>query len=163
MTLFNLLESSSESANTNKSSTGWIMWVVLGVFLVGWIVMSYFTNKKRKKQAEEETQKRNSIKPGFTVTTIGGIVGTVVSVDDENSTFVLETGSAEHPSQLKFDKLAIYNSFDPNAVAEQTAAPEDDKKNDEVFDGVSSETEEVSENAEQPAEESKAEENTDKE
>ena len=117
--LFNLLVESVADSSTSEGTTAgvpsYILWIILGVFLIGWIVMSYFTNKKRKQQAETEAQKRNAIKPGFVVTTIGGIVGTVVAVDDEKNTFVLETGSEEHLSHLKFDKLAIYTSVDPKA------------------------------------------------
>ena len=33
--------------------------------------------------------------PGSIVTTIGGIVGTIVSVDEINETFVVETGEGD--------------------------------------------------------------------
>ena len=90
MFLFNLLADATGSGgdtNTNTNTTAqngclgmpsWVMYVILGVILVAWIVFSYFTNKKRREKAEAETAKRNAIKPGFKVTTIGGIVGTVV-------------------------------------------------------------------------------------
>jgi preprotein translocase subunit YajC len=55
---------------------------------------------KRKKEAE---QTRNSIKNGDQVTTIGGIVGTVVNVKDEK--FVLETGADQ--VRIEFAKWAI--------------------------------------------------------
>ena len=132
--LFNLLESVTESV---PSSTGSaknntqqiIIWIILGVVLVGFIVMNYFSNKKRKAQMEAEKEKRNAIKPGFTVTTIGGIVGTVVAVDDENNTFVLQTGDEERPSLLKFDKLAIYNSVDPEAGKDEPIAESTEENN----------------------------------
>lgn len=130
MFLFNLLEESSSSSSAAAATkSNWWIWIVLGVFLVAWIVMSYFTNKKRKAQADAETAKRNAIKPGFTVTTIGGIVGTVVAVDDENNTFVLQTGDEERPSLLKFDKLAIYNSVDPEAGKDEPIAESTEENN----------------------------------
>ncbi|MCD8200796.1 MAG: hypothetical protein LUD47_01810, partial [Clostridia bacterium] len=50
--------------------------------------------------------------------TIGGICGIVVEVDDEESTFVLETGSEETGKfYIKFDKQAIYQT---DAVPEST-------------------------------------------
>lgn len=124
--LFNLLESAasavestgSGSANGNNTKTI-VMWVILGVILVGFIVMNYFSSKKRKAQMEAEKEKRNAIKPGFKVMTIGGIVGTVVSVDDEANTFVLQTGSDENPNCIKFDKVAIYSSEDPNEASHE--------------------------------------------
>ena len=77
MNIFNLLTSSSgESTGGGNGGGNTVLLIVLGVFVVGWIVLSFFTNKKRKKQAEEESKKRD-VKPGFIVTTIGGVVGTV--------------------------------------------------------------------------------------
>lgn len=156
--LFNLLDSVAESVSgsdttaNNGGIQSWVLWLILGVFIVAWLVMSYFTNKKRKEQADAEAEKRNSIQPGYIVTTIGGIVGTVVSVDNDNNTFVLETGSEERPSQLKFDKLAIYTSKDPEAkklASEETEKVTENENQDEVFSSENVE--------EQPVEEQKAE------
>ena len=130
--LVNLLESVTESVpsstgtGTPKNNTQQIIiWIILGVLLVGFIVMNYFSNKKRKAQMEAEKEKRNAIKPGFKIMTIGGIVGTVVSVDDEANTFVLQTGSDENPNYIKFDKVAIYSSEDPNEASGSDAHEED--------------------------------------
>lgn len=113
----------STSARGGAGTQQIIIWIILGVFLVGLIVMNFLSNKKRKAQMEAEKEKRNAIKPGFKVMTIGGIVGTVVSVDDDANSFVLQTGTDENPNYIKFDKVAIYSSEDPN---EATEAHEDD-------------------------------------
>lgn len=132
--LFNLLTSAAESTAADSSATGGnktqsiIMWVILGVVLVGLIVMNFLSNKKRRAQMEAEKEKRNAIKPGFKVMTIGGIVGTVVAVDDDANTFVLQTGTDEEPNYIKFDKVAIYSSEDPN---EHTEDAESDHNEEE--------------------------------
>lgn len=143
---YNLLSSTSASAESTSASGGVgtqqiIIWVILGVFLVGLIVMNVLSNKKRRAQMEAEKEKRNAIKPGFKVMTIGGIVGTVVSVDDEANSFVLQTGTDENPNYIKFDKVAIYSSEDPNAateapeeVREETPAAEDSHDATEAHD-----------------------------
>ena len=69
----------------------------------------------------EETEKSNnwgtwvmldemfkSYIPGSIVTTIGGIVGTIVSVDEINETFVVETGEGDNKTTMKFLKKAVY-------------------------------------------------------
>ena len=125
--LFNLLATETTSAvestsggNSGNGGSGTIMWIVLGVFLVILIVVNVLSNKKRKAQMEAEKEKRNAIKPGYRVMTIGGIVGTVVAVDDEANTFVLQTGTDETPNYIKFDKVAIYSSENPDeATVEQ--------------------------------------------
>ena len=74
------------------------------IMMVIMIAMVYFMmirpEKKRKKEAEEI---RSSIKNGHRVTTIGGIVGTVVDVKED--TFVMET-SADRV-RIEFNKWAL--------------------------------------------------------
>ena len=140
--LFNLL--AAEATSTVESTSGGngggmggstVMYIVLGVILVAFIVMNVLSNKKRKAQMEAEKEKRNAIKPGYRVMTIGGIVGTVVAVDDDANTFVLQTGTDEMPNYIKFDKVAIYSSENPDeatveqdfTVDEKTEAVEETK------------------------------------
>ncbi len=130
--LFNLLTESN--ANNNGSTGGWGIWIILLGFLVLMIAYNYISGKKRREQAEAEKEKRNAIQPGFKIVTIGGIVGTVVEVDDENNTFVLATGTEENPSYVKFDKVAIYTSEDPSLANE-----EQDVADEEVEESVTEE------------------------
>ena len=56
--------------------------------------------KKRKQQAQ---QMRDGLKKGDTITTIGGIIGKVVSIDKD--TFVIET--SEDRVRVQFAKWAL--------------------------------------------------------
>ena len=58
---------------------------------------------KNKKQEKKEAQMRDELQPGDEVTTIGGIIGRVVSVKGE--TFVLET--TKDKTKIRFLKGAI--------------------------------------------------------
>lgn len=98
MLLFNLLEGEATGKND------YTMLIVLGVIVVAFIVMSIVNNKNRKKQMAEDQKRKDSLCKGTKIITIGGIIGTVVSVDHENNTFVLET----EKSKIEFDKRAIY-------------------------------------------------------
>ena len=88
------------------------------IMLVAMVAVFYFLlirpENKRKKEAEAM---RNAVKEGDEVTTIGGIVGTVVHVKDEK--FVMET-SADRV-RIEFAKWAI-SSNDTAAAAAQEAA-----------------------------------------
>lgn len=88
------------------------------VVIIALIVVFYFlSNKKRKKQEQDAQDLINAVKPGNKVKTIGGICGIVVEVDNEENTFVLETGTeASGKSYLKFDRQAIYQT---DAVVEK--------------------------------------------
>ena len=94
------------------------LWIGLGAILIFMIATSSMNNKKRREQMEAEREKRNAIEPGFKLTTIGGIMGVVAEVDHEANTFVLKTGTEENPCYIKFDKVAIYSSENPNAPVE---------------------------------------------
>ena len=110
MFLFNLLES-----ETN------IMPIVLLVgFVVIIVVMSVMNNKKRKQQMAEEQKTRDKLCKGTKIITIGGIWGTVVSVNHEENTFIMESEG----TILKFDKRAIYNMTLPEDVVKQEEVKE---------------------------------------
>ena len=90
------------------------------VVLVG---MFWFTSRSNKKRAKQEQEMRDSLAIGDEVTTIGGIIGKVVSVKDE--TFVLET--TKDCTKIRFLKGAI-RSVDVRAadIAAAMAESQDD-------------------------------------
>lgn len=90
---------------------------ILIVLIVAIVVMFVFSSRKRKKQEKEAQDLINAVKPGNKVKTIGGICGIVVEVDNDENTFVLETGTElSGKSFIKFDRQAIYQT---DAVVEK--------------------------------------------
>lgn len=88
------------------------------LMLVVMIAIFYFLlirpENKRKKEAE---QMRSSVKVGDEISTIGGIVGTVVSVKDER--FVIETGADQ--VRIEFAKWALSTNETAAAAAKEEA------------------------------------------
>ncbi|MCQ2770521.1 MAG: preprotein translocase subunit YajC [Clostridia bacterium] len=89
------------------------------------VAMYFLVYRPQKKQEKEATELRNSLGVGDEVTTIGGIIGRVVSIKDE--TFVLET--TKERTKIRFLRSAI-KSIDVKAVdatgvqkSDTTAAP----------------------------------------
>ncbi len=88
----------------------------LGIFLplILMLAMLYFLmirpESKRKKQAEEM---RSSLKKGDQITTIGGIVGKIVQVTDEN--IVIETSDDRVRMELTKWAVSTNNSNPPAA------------------------------------------------
>ena len=76
---------------------------------------------KKKKAAEEM---RNSLKVGDTITTIGGIVGTICAVKDQ--TIVMETGADR--VRIEFTKWAISSKGTQNT--EEAPVPEKSEKSE---------------------------------
>ena len=95
------------------------------LMFVPMIAIFYFMlirpENKRKKEAE---QLRSSVKVGDKVTTIGGIVGTVVSVKDDK--FVIETSADQ--VRIEFCKWALStNDTAAEAAAEAKKKAEEAK------------------------------------
>ncbi len=79
------------------------MWPTL-VIMGGMLVFFYFFMiRPQKKREKEEADMRNALAVGDEVTTIGGIIGKVVSIKGE--TFVLET--TKDKTKIRFLKGAV--------------------------------------------------------
>ena len=100
-----LLDTTTNNTTTTTPSTDptgsmGMMWIVMIVMLVG---MWWFTSRSQKKKDQEAQNMRDSLQVGDEVTTIGGIIGKVVSIKEE--TFVLET--TKEKTHIRFLKGAI--------------------------------------------------------
>lgn len=85
----------------NQEASGLIATFAFPVLM---LVALYFMMIRPQRKKEKETQNmRNSIEIGDGITTIGGIVGHVVSIKED--TFVLETGNDR--VKMRFKRWAI--------------------------------------------------------
>lgn len=93
------------------------------IMLVLMIAIFYFMlirpENKRKKEAE---QMRSAVKKGDKITTIGGIVGTVVDVKE--SRIVMETGADQVRIELEKWAISSNETAAENAKAEAKKAQE---------------------------------------
>ena len=93
-----LLESAGGNANQGGS-----LWGTLIMFAVIILVFYFFMIRPQKKQEKKDAAMRDSLQVGDEVTTIGGIIGKIVSIKGE--TFVLET--TKDKTKIRFLKGAI--------------------------------------------------------
>ena len=106
-------------AGTEMTTTIIMLVVMLGVFYF----MLIRPENKRKKEAE---QLRSAIKNGDKITTIGGIVGTVVDVKSDR--FVVETGADQVRIELAKWAVSTNDSADAAAKEQAKKAAEDKAK-----------------------------------
>ena len=92
-------------------------YILLGVFVVAIIAMFVWQRIANKKRAQEAENVLNNLKIGDKVKTIGGVCGYIVEINNEENTFVLETGTISRKSYVKFDKGAIYQTAPANVSA----------------------------------------------
>ena len=76
--------------------------LMMGVFFVAVYFLLIRPNAKKRKQEDEM---RRSLTIGDEITTIGGIVGRIVSIKDGADTFIIETGVDR--SKIKIKRWAI--------------------------------------------------------
>ena len=104
-------------AAAGAGATGGSMFTTI-FMLVAMVGVFYFMmirpENKRKKEAE---QMRNALKVGDQVTTIGGIVGTVVNVKDDK--FVIETSADQ--VRIEFQKWALSTNETAAAAAKEAS------------------------------------------
>jgi preprotein translocase subunit YajC len=96
--------------------------IIMGVLIVAIIALFVWQTISGKKKQKEAQDMVNALKVGDRVKTIGGICGFVAEINNEENTFVLETGTDDKKSYVKFDKGAIYQTAPAQGNA--VAAPE---------------------------------------
>ena len=85
------------------SDGGLLSMLPMLLLLAGLGLLLFFTSRSNKKKERETQDMRNGLQVGDEVTTIGGIIGKVVSIKEE--TFVLET--SHDRTRIRFLKSAI--------------------------------------------------------
>jgi preprotein translocase subunit YajC len=129
MNLFMLLDSTAGSGSGNAGGIGSMLGMFLPLIFV-FVLMYFFMIRPQKKQEQKEAQMRDNLQVGDEVTTIGGIIGRVVSIKDE--TFTLET--SRDRTKIRFVRNAI-KSVDvriADKYAEAAAAAESKAKAEEA-------------------------------
>ena len=122
-----------EPSSGAPAGTGmeWLTYVILGVLLVGMILLMVIPQRRQKKRVEEMMA---TLAIGSIVTTIGGIVGEVVEMDDKH--VWLSTGLEENKTIMQFVRQAIHSIAPapgtPGYAAEQKASQQQSDDVDEI-------------------------------
>ena len=96
------------------------------IFFVAIIGVFYFLIiRPQKKRQTEQAELMDRLKPGAEIQTIGGILGTVVAVDDDRVRIAVADGS-----ELELVKRAVALILPPA----EDEAPEDEDADDDVED-----------------------------
>ena len=118
---------SDSGAGGGGGSYGWVMWVGIIVICALLFIPGALRQKKERKAYEE---KLNNLSVGTKVTTIGLIVGEIVSMDE--NTVLLKTGEGDLVSYLTVEKRAIYQVVPTEEYSDgQEGLPMDDTFGDD--------------------------------
>ena len=136
---------SDAAAGTGGDNTSWIGTVIMIAVLL--LVFWLFMIRPQKKQEQKDNEMRNSLAVGDEVTTIGGIIGKVVSIKGE--TFVLET--TRDRTKIRFLKAAI-RSVDVKAADIAAAVIAEENAKNAAEDNANTDATVATEAAGEPAE-----------
>lgn len=92
--MFYFLQAAADPAAANTMST--ITSLIMIVALIA--VFYFFMYRPQKKQEKEQNEMRNSLQVGDEITTIGGIIGKIVSIKDE--TVLIETSGERNKIRI---------------------------------------------------------------
>ena len=98
--MLNFLLDGAQSSTTTGDGGIWTTVIMIAVLF---IFLYFFMIRPQKKQEKRDAEMRDSLAVGDEVTTIGGIIGKVVSIKGE--TFVLET--TRDKTKIRFLKGAV--------------------------------------------------------
>lgn len=122
--LFLLLEEQPAPQNSG--------WVTIAL-MVGVLVIMYFIMiRPQKKQQKQIDDMRNNLQIGDEITTIGGIIGKIVSIKDE--TCIIETG--RDGVRMRILRSAVRCVDVPASAMNYSINVEDKNTEEESFDNV---------------------------
>lgn len=128
--LLNILLEEAAASTSSSLLGGTTMILPIVLVVVMGAALYFFSIRPQRKQEKEANAMRNSLSIGDEVTTIGGIIGRVVSIKDE--TFVLET--TKERTKIRFLRSAL-KSIDVKAEdatgIQKSDAPAEEKKDEE--------------------------------
>lgn len=84
----------ADGTATGLSAYGTIIWLVIIVAVFYFMIL-----RPQKKKEKADRMLRNSLQPGDKIVTIGGFVGRIISIKDDEVTF--ETGAAKNRMTVK--------------------------------------------------------------
>lgn len=119
--LFLLDTAASGSAQGTPAAGGeWMTWIILIAFVA---IFYFLMIRPQRKKDKEDAAMRDALEVGDEITTIGGVIGEVVSIKED--TVTIET--SKYGTKIRFLKNAI-RSVDVRAADKRAPQPEEDKK-----------------------------------
>ena len=90
----------------------WMQWILIGGVVV---VFYFFMLRPQQKKRKEEQQFRENLGKGDKIVTIGGIHGKISSVEENNSSALIEV---DNGVKLRFDLAALKPAPEPQQSTE---------------------------------------------
>ena len=113
-------QSAASGSSTSGGTGGSLSMILMLVAVLG--IMYFLMIRPQKKKQKEEQAMRDNIQIGDEVTTIGGIMGRVVTVKDDS--LIIETGADRNKMKVARWAVGTNNTANEKMEAERAAAKE---------------------------------------
>ena len=88
------------AAAANNGGLG-SMWLLIVIYVAIFGALYFFLIRPNSKKKKEEAALRNSVEIGDEITTIGGIMGRVIAIKEDEDAIIIETGSDRNKMKMK--------------------------------------------------------------
>lgn len=105
---------------TSGGGTGSSPFTMIFLMVAMFAIMYFVMIRPQKKQQKKEQEMRNSLQVGDEITTIGGILGRVVTVKEDS--LILETGADRNKMKIARWAIQTNNTASEKLAAEREAA-----------------------------------------
>ena len=113
-------QSAASGSSASGSSGGSMSMILMLIAMLG--IMYFLMIRPQKKKQKEEQAMRDNIQIGDEITTIGGIMGRVVTVKDDS--LIIETGADRNKMKIARWAVGTNNTANEKMEAERAAAKE---------------------------------------
>ena len=110
-----------------QGSSSSMMWIMIVAMLA---IMYFLTIRPQRKRQKEEQTMRDNIQVGDEITTIGGIMGRVVTVKED--ALIIETGADKNKLKISRWAVSTNNTANEKLAAEREAAKAAQQKEKEA-------------------------------
>ena len=129
-------EAAEGGEGTVNNTQNWLVMLAQFAPIILIVVAFWFFLIRPQKKQEKETQKmRNSIGVGDTITTIGGITGTVRQIKDDDDIYIIECGADKSKIAVKKWAVQSRDSEGPSANQNKDSLNEAPKELDKAKNG----------------------------
>ena len=118
--MYNFVYLLSASADGVQTQSGFQKYGFIFIMILLFAAMYFFTIRPQKQQQKKDQEMRENTQVGDEITTIGGIMGRVVTVKDDS--IVIETGADRNKMKLARWAIQTNNTASEKVKAEREAA-----------------------------------------
>lgn len=112
------MDAAQDAANSANGGGSFIVMIVIYAAIFG--ALYFFLIRPNSKRKKEEAELRNNLEIGDDITTIGGIVGRVIAIKEDEDAIIIETGSDRVKMKMKRWSISSVDTQKENPAAQQT-------------------------------------------